>query len=155
MRHPLFFIAFFIAAFPVASARACEVPPSALFAPESELREQLQQAPEPLLAQMDTYSIAMEACYDSVLGPLELAPLVKQAVALSAHMADMRRAAEDDVRDDEFAYEDLLASDYWEHIEVLRVAAADVRAAVITSVFEHAVQQVAAVTHRLVDKRLS
>ena len=128
MRHPLFFIAFFIGTFPVMAARACEVPPSALFAPEAELRQQLQQAPDPLLTQMDTYSIAMEACYDSVLGPLELAPLVKQAVALAVHMADMRRAAEDDVRGDEFAYEDLLASDYWGDIEALRVAAAYARA---------------------------
>ena len=77
-----------------------------------------------LLAQMDAYSIAMEACYDSILGPLELAPFAKQAAALSTHMADLRRAAEDDVRGDEFAYEDLLASDYWGHIEALRVAAA-------------------------------
>lgn len=113
-----------VAALPASIARACEAPPPALFAPEADLRTQLQETPQPLLAQMDTYSVSMEACYDSVLGPLELAPFAKQAAALSAHMAELRHAAEDEVRGDEFAYEDLLASDYWSHIEALRVAAA-------------------------------
>lgn len=106
------------------SAHACDAPPPALTVPEGELRAALQENASPLLAQMDAYSIAMEACYDSVLGPLELLPLVNQARDLSAHMAAMRVAAEDTVRQDEFAYEDLLASDYWRHIEAMRVAAA-------------------------------
>lgn len=123
--HPyLFVFGLFAAAFFGPMARACEAPPAALLVPETQLRATLQTAPEPLLAQMDSYSIAMEACYDSALGPLELAPFAKQAEALSAHMTALRRAAEDEVRGDEFAYEDLLASDYWGHIEAMRVAAA-------------------------------
>lgn len=108
----------------LSQASACNAPPPVLSAPISELRAALEQMPAPLLAEMDAYSVAMEACYDSALGPLELAPFVAQAKKLSAHMADLRRAAEDDVRGDEFAYEDLLASDLWGHIEALRVAGA-------------------------------
>ena len=124
MRFHLFAFGLLVAAFSASAARACDAPPPALLVAEDKLRAQLREAPEPILAQMDAYSIAMEACYDSVLGPLELAPFAKQAAALSAHMAGLRRAAEDEVRGDEFAYEDLLASDYWGHIEALRVAAA-------------------------------
>lgn len=124
MRIKLLILALSMAAVCSSSAGACDAPPAAFLASEADLRAQLREAPEPLLAQMDAYSIAMEACYDSILGPLELAPFAKQAAALSTHMADLRRAAEDDVRGDEFAYEDLLASDYWGHIESLRVAAA-------------------------------
>ena len=124
MRSYLFALGLCAAAFSAFAARACDAPPAALLVPEAALRAALQEAPEPLLAQMDSYSIAMEACYDSALGPLELAPFAKRAAALSDHMAAMRRAAEDAVRDNEFAYEDLLASDYWSHIEAMRVAAA-------------------------------
>ena len=74
---------------------------------------------------MDTYSIAMEA-YSDRSGSAGIGALVKQAVALS-HIWRICVAPPGYVRGDEFAYEDLLASDYWEHIEALRVAAAYAR----------------------------
>lgn len=126
-RRPLFFAALCVVAglviMPMRGV-ACEAPPVALKMPQEKLRAALHDTPEPLLAEIDAYSIAMEACYDSLLGPLELRPLAQQAEALSLHMQDMRKAAQDDVRDDEFAYEDLLSSDHWAHIEAMRVAAA-------------------------------
>ncbi len=107
-----------------ATARACDMPPAALLQPLDGLRAALREAPAPLLSAMDTYSIGMEACYDGLRGPLELAPLAQQSDALADHMAALRKAAEDEVRDDEFAYEDLLSSDHWADIEAMRVASA-------------------------------
>ena len=66
----------------------------------------------------------MEACYDGPQGPLELAPHIKAATLLHLNIVDMRRRAEDKVRDDEFDYEALLSSPLWGDIEVMRVAAA-------------------------------
>ena len=106
------------------SARACALPDALLQQPPAALLAALTAQPEPLLAAMDKYSLAMEACYDAALGPLELAPFAKQAAAMQARMRDVRKRAEDEVRKDEFAYEDLLASDEWANIEAMRVAAA-------------------------------
>lgn len=129
LRHTSFLFAGLFAAllamcFYGMAARACDTPPAALMQPLDDLRAALRQDPAPLLSAMDTYSIGMEACYDGLRGPLELAPLAQQVDALAAHMAAMRKAAEDDVRDDEFAYEDLLSSDHWADIEAMRVASA-------------------------------
>lgn len=128
-RLPSLLMCFFCAAImslaaATGAARACALPDESLQKPPAALLAALRAQPEPLLAEMDTYSLAMEACYDAGLGPLELAPFVKQAVAMRARMADMRKLAEDEVRKDEFAYEDLLASDNWANIEAMRVAAA-------------------------------
>src|SRR6056300_1180131 len=77
-----------------------------------------------LLQAMDTYSVAMESCYDSSMGPLEIAPFAQQAALLAEKMHIMRDLAEANVRGDEFAFEDLLSSDLWRDIESLRVASA-------------------------------
>ena len=77
-----------------------------------------------LLQAMDTYSVAMESCYDSPMGPLEIAPFAQQAALLAEKMHIMRDLAEANVRGDEFAFEDLLSSDLWRDIESLRVASA-------------------------------
>ena len=107
-----------------APAQACALPDAALTVPPSKLLHQLKQDAGPLLAAADDYSVAMEACYDSPLGPLQLAPLVKQADAVAANMAALRALAEEGVRANELEFESLLSSELWGDIESLRVAGA-------------------------------
>lgn len=104
--------------------QACAPPDAALTSVPSKLLHQLKQDSSALLAAADAYSLAMEACYDGPMGPLELTPLVKKADAVAANMAALRLLAEDEVRDNELAFEDLLSSDLWGDIESLRVASA-------------------------------
>jgi len=103
---------------------ACPSQPEIFAPPEAQLLAQLAEAPEPLLAAMDSYSVAMEACYDSALGPLDMAKFAQQSQALADKIGRLRDLAEAEVRGDEFAFEDLLSSDQWRHIESLRVASA-------------------------------
>lgn len=103
---------------------ACAPPDAALTTVPSKLLHRLKKDSAPLLAAADTYSLVMEACYDGPMGPLELTPLIKQANAVAANMAALRILAEDEVRDNEMAYEDLLSSELWGDIESLRVASA-------------------------------
>ena len=103
---------------------ACPSSPLAFQAEPTVLLEQLSEQSDALLTAMDTYSVGMEACYDSPFGPLELAPRVNQAELLAAKMLAVRDLAEAGVRGNEFEFEDLLSSDIWAHIESLRVASA-------------------------------
>jgi hypothetical protein len=105
------------------SAWACGAPPKLLNAPPQQLLRTLEKDSAPLLAAMDEYATAMEACYDGPQGPLELAPHIKAATLLQANIAAMRRLAEDGVRDNEFDYEALLSAPLWSDIEAMRVAA--------------------------------
>lgn len=116
MLYALFFVP--------AAALACGAPPPLLAAAPQQLLRGLEKDSAPYLAAMDGYSIAMEACYDGPLGPLELAPHMKAAMLLHTHIGAMRRLAEDNVRADEFDYEALLSSPLWGDIEAMRVAAA-------------------------------
>ena len=102
----------------------CPAQPEIFKAPEAQILSQLTEAPEPLLAAMDGYSVAMEACYDNALGPLDMAKFAQQSQALADKINRLRDLAEANVRGDEFAFEDLLSSDQWRHIESLRVASA-------------------------------
>ena len=106
------------------AALACGAPPDLLTAPPQQILRGLEKNNAPYLAAMDDYSIAMEACYDGPQGPLELAPHIKAATLLRLNIVDMRRRAEDNVRDNEFDYEALLSSPIWNDIEAMRVAAA-------------------------------
>ncbi len=103
-------------------AYACGAPPALLLTPPDKLLPALRVDAAPYLAAADTYSVQMESCYDAALGPLELAPLVAQADAVAANMAALRLRAEDEVRANEFEFEDLLSSELWRTIEALRVA---------------------------------
>ena len=105
-------------------ASACALPEASLTVPPSKLLHQLKTAPAPLLAAADKFSVAMEACYDSPLGPLQLAPMVKQADGVAANMAALRALAEEGVRANELDFETLLSSELWGDIESLRVAGA-------------------------------
>lgn len=105
-------------------ARACTAPPALLSAAPEKILAALGENSAPYLAAADSYSIGMEACYDSAFGPLELAPFVRQAQQVSDNMAALRKLAEARVRKDELAFEDLLSSDLWGDIESLRVAGA-------------------------------
>ena len=121
----LFFLGLIMALFIAPqAAMACGLPPALLTATPQKILAALEKQPAPYLAAMDEYSVAMEACYDGPLGPLELVPFVKAAERLGQAMADMRRRAEDRVRDNELDYEDLLSSSLWADIEAMRVAAA-------------------------------
>ena len=105
----------------------CPPVPTLFEAAPDRLLADLSATPEKaraLLKAMDKYSVAMEACYDSPMGPLELAPFAQQATLLAEKMHRMRDLAEANVRGDEFAFEDLLSSDLWRDIESLRVASA-------------------------------
>jgi len=105
----------------------CPPAPTLFEAAPDRLLADLSATPEKaraLLKAMDKYSVAMEACYDSPMGPLELAPFAQQATLLAEKMHRMRDLAEANVRGDEFAFEDLLSSDLWRDIESLRVASA-------------------------------
>lgn len=106
------------------TARACSSPPDLLTLSAPKILAALADDAAPYLAAMDEYSVAMEACYDGPLGPLELVPFVKAAERLNQTMADMRRMAEDRVRGNELDYESLLSSTLWADIESMRVAAA-------------------------------
>lgn len=108
----------------VPAALACGAPPALLTATPQKILSGLETDAAPYLAAMDEYSVAMEACYDGPLGPLELVPFVKAATQMSQSMADMRRMAEDRVRGNELDYETLLSSALWADIEAMRVAAA-------------------------------
>ncbi|MCH1541834.1 MAG: hypothetical protein L7U45_02105 [Alphaproteobacteria bacterium] len=105
------------------AATACGAPPALLTATPQKILAALEEDAAPYLAAMDTYSVAMEACYDGPLGPLELVPFVKEAERLSQNMASLRRMAEDRVRGNELDYEGLLSSALWADIEAMRVAA--------------------------------
>ena len=85
---------------------ACPSQPEIFAPPEAQLLAQLAEAPEPLLAAMDSYSVAMEACYDSALGPLDMAKFAQQSQALADKIGRLRDLAEAEVRGDEFAFED-------------------------------------------------
>ena len=92
----------------------CPPVPTLFEAAPDRLLADLSATPEKaraLLKAMDKYSVAMEACYDSPMGPLELAPFAQQATLLAEKMHRMRDLAEANVRGDEFAFEDLLSSD--------------------------------------------
>jgi hypothetical protein len=118
-------LAFILLAFFIGGekAHACRLPPAVLTAAPDKILAGLEDEAGPYLAAMDDYSIAMEACYDGALGPLELAPFAKAAAQLDQSMHHMRTLAEDRVRGNEFDYEDLLSSDLWADIEAMRVAA--------------------------------
>ena len=121
MRCYLAFLALLFAPF---GSLACGTPPGLLTAPPQQLLSGLEKNNALYLAAIDDYSIAMEACYDGPQGPLELAPHIKAATLLHLNIVDMRRRAEDNVRDNEFDYEALLSSPLWNDIEAMRVAAA-------------------------------
>ena len=118
------YLAFLALLFAPFAALACGAPPDLLTAPPQQILRGLEKNNAPYLAAMDDYSIAMEACYDGPQGPLELAPHIKAATLLHLNIVDMRRRAEDNVRDNEFDYEALLSSPLWNDIEAMRVAAA-------------------------------
>jgi hypothetical protein len=103
---------------------ACPSSPRELTGEPVVILNDLAEQSDSLLAAMDSYSVGMEACYDSPLGPLELAPRVDQAERLASKMLALRGLAEAKVRGNEFEFEDLLSSDMWAHIESLRVASA-------------------------------
>lgn len=107
-----------------AQPASCPRAPEVFNPPVADLLQQLAETPAPLLAAMDDYSVAMEACYDSPLGPVEMAAFVQQSRALADKMMALRAQAEADVRGNEFDFEDLLSSQKWNDIESLRVASA-------------------------------
>ena len=106
------------------AALACSAPPALLTAPPAKILAAMEADAAPYLAAMDDYSIAMEACYDGPLGPLELAPFIKAADLLSLNMGRVSTLAEDRVRDNELDYEALLSSPLWSDMEAMRVASA-------------------------------
>ena len=105
-------------------ASACALPPPLLTAPPAQILSALKTDAAPYVAAMDDYASAMEACYDGPLGVLDLTPLVRATAGLNAGLAEARKLAEDEVRDNEFDYEALLSSSLWNDLEALRVAAA-------------------------------
>lgn len=105
-------------------AQACGSANPLLRATPQAILSLLEEDAGVLLAAGDAYATAMEACYDGPLGPLELAPFVIESEAVATNMAQVRLLAEQSVRDNEVAYEDLLSSDLWGDIESLRVAGA-------------------------------
>ena len=113
----------FILAAPL-KAQACGSANPLLRAEPPAILSLLEKDAGALLAAGDAYATAMEACYDGPLGPLELAPFVIESEAVATNMARVRLLAEQSVRDNERAYEDLLSSDLWGDIESLRVAGA-------------------------------
>ena len=118
---------YFVALSPAPAAAQpalCPAAPEVFNPPVADLLQQLAETPAPLLAAMDDYSVAMEACYDSPLGPVETAAFVQQSRALADKMMALRSQAEADVRGNEFDFEDLLSSEKWSDIEGLRVASA-------------------------------
>ncbi len=109
-----------------ARAQCSAVPPEFAATPDKLLADLSdgQEKARAMLMAMDKYSVAMESCYDSPMGPLELAPFAKQATLLAEKINAMRDLAEANVRGNELAFEDLLSSDLWRDIESLRVASA-------------------------------
>ncbi|MGI9438170.1 MAG: hypothetical protein ACR2OK_00550, partial [Parvibaculales bacterium] len=103
---------------------ACSTPPPLLTAAPERILRALEDEAAPYLTAIDEYSVAMEACYDGPLGPLELAPFIKASELLHLNMAKARRLAEDRVRDNELDYEEVLSSALWSDLEAMRVASA-------------------------------
>ena len=104
--------------------QACAPPPALLQQTPAELLRGLRDDAAPLLAAAEAHATALEACYDGPLGPLELAPITQQAGGVAEAVLAMRLLAEQHVRDNEVAYEELLSSELWGGIENLRVASA-------------------------------
>lgn len=117
------FTALMLATLPEKSL-ACSTPPPLLTAAPERILRALEDEAAPYLTAIDEYSVAMEACYDGPLGPLELAPFIKASELLHLNMAKARRLAEDRVRDNELDYEELLSSALWTDLEAMRVASA-------------------------------